>query len=173
MIDAAGAAPIIVTAMLGEADFAWLDALRRQHFPLDRNHIAAHLTMFHHLAPSLGPEIKQRLLAETRGVRPPPARIAGLINLGRGVAFAINAPELEAIRDRLADAFAPMLTPQDRAGWRPHITVQNKVPPAEARALHAALEAALVRRPIAITGLASWWYRGGPWALLSRHRFGA
>ncbi len=24
----------------------------------------------------------------------------------------------------------------------------------------------------AITGLAAWWYRGGPWAPLSRHMFG-
>lgn len=170
---AAGLAPIIVTATLDDSDFAWFEALRQRHFPPDRNHIAAHLTMFHHLAPSLAPELKHRLAAETHGTMPPAAMIAGVINLGRGVAFAIRSPALAAIRERLADAFAPMLTPQDRARWRPHITVQNKVAPAEARALHTALEAATDSRPIAITGLAAWWYRGGPWEPLSRHRFDA
>jgi hypothetical protein len=166
-----GAAPIIVTALLGKADAAWFDALRRRHFPLERNQLEAHLTMFHHLAPSLEGELKRRLAGETRGVKAPAARVAGLISLGGGVAFRIESPELADIRDRLADAFAPLLTPQDKAGWRPHVTVQNKVTPEEARALLRALEADFRPRPVAIAGLASWWYRGGPWAPLSRHMF--
>ncbi|RZL99804.1 MAG: 2'-5' RNA ligase family protein, partial [Sphingomonas sp.] len=48
------AAPIIVTAVFGAEDFAWADGLRRAHFPPDRNIVPAHLTLFHHLAPSLG-----------------------------------------------------------------------------------------------------------------------
>ena len=127
--------------------------------------------MFHHLAPDLAAELKQRLTAETRGVSTPQARIGGLINLGQGVAYRIESPELEAIRGRLADAFATMLTPQDRAGWRPHVTIQNKVTPAEAKALLAKLSAEFAPRPLVIAGLASWWYRGGPWELLSRHMF--
>ena len=130
-------APIIVSALFGASDFAFFDGLRRQHFPSERNVIAAHLTMFHHLAPDLAPELKQRLVAETRGIGPPRARIGGLINLGQGVAFRIESPELEDIRARLAEAFGPMLTPQDRAGWRPHVTIQNKVLPAEAKELIA------------------------------------
>ena len=47
------AGPLIVTAELGPADFAWLDAQRRAHFPPERNQLAAHLTMFHALPPSL------------------------------------------------------------------------------------------------------------------------
>jgi hypothetical protein len=64
-----------------------------------------------------------------------------------------------------------LLTPQDRAGWRPHVTIQNKVEPAEARALQQALEADFRPRPLVIAGLASWWYRGGPWEPISRHMF--
>jgi hypothetical protein len=64
-----------------------------------------------------------------------------------------------------------MLTPQDQAGWRPHVTVQNKVRPDVARTLLRALEADFTPRPVAIAGLASWWYRGGPWEPLSRHMF--
>ena len=167
----AASSPIIVTALFGAADFAWFDALRRAHFPPERNILSAHLTLFHHLAPALARELKQRLTAETRATPPPRAQVTGLMNLGRGVAFRIDSPELEAIRARLADAFAPMLMPQDRVGWRPHVTVQNKVPPAEARALHTQLASDFAPRPVAIAGLASWWYRGGPWEPLSRHMF--
>lgn len=168
--DAAGA-PIILTALLAPADFAYFDALRRAHFPPERNVIPAHLTLFHHLPPGVAREVKQRLVAETQRVPPPTARIAGLLNMGRGVAFRIESAALEAIRARLADAFAPLLTPQDRAGWRPHVTVQNKVAPTAARALLDTLGADFVPRPVAIAGLASWWYRGGPWEPLSRHMF--
>ncbi|OYY91421.1 MAG: hypothetical protein B7Y45_03830 [Sphingomonas sp. 28-66-16] len=146
--------------------------MRRRHFPPERNVIPAHLTLFHHLAPDLAAELRQRLSAETRRIAPPPASIAGLIELGRGVAYRIDSPALAAIRARLADAFAPMLTPQDRAGWRPHVTIQNKVAPVEARALREALAEDFRPRPIVIAGLACWWYRDGPWEPLSRHMFG-
>src|SRR5438046_2854697 len=63
--------PIIVTALFGKADTAWFDDLRRAHFPAERNQLSAHLTMFHHLAPSLEDELKRRLAGETRGVRAP------------------------------------------------------------------------------------------------------
>ncbi len=164
-------APIIVTALFGAADAAWFDALRRRHFPPERNQLAAHLTMFHHLPPSLATELKGRLASETRGVAVPRARIAGLVSLGEGVAYRIDSDDLVAIRARLADHFTGMLTPQDQAGWRPHVTVQNKVRAEEARALRRTLEADFTPRQVAITGLASWWYRGGPWEPLSRHMF--
>lgn len=165
-------APIIVTALFGAADTAFFDTLRKRHFPPERNQLAAHLTMFHHLAPSVERELKQRLAAETRGTAAPEARIAGLMSLGGGVAFRIDGAALEDIRERIAEAFHPLLTPQDRAGWRPHVTVQNKVEPAVAKALQATLEADFRPRPVRIAGLASWWYRGGPWEPLSRHMFG-
>ena len=46
------AAPIIVTALLGSADFGWADGLRRAHFPPERNKIPAHISLFHHLPPA-------------------------------------------------------------------------------------------------------------------------
>ena len=54
-------APIIVSALFGAADFAWLDDLRKAHFPAEKNQLAAHLTLFHHLPPSIEPELKRRL----------------------------------------------------------------------------------------------------------------
>jgi hypothetical protein len=163
-------APIIVTAMLGASDFAWADTLRRTHFPPDRNLVPAHLTLFHHLPPSVAGELKDQLKAETRA-KPPAARLSGLRHLGRGVAYDVDSSGLAEIRGRLADHFAGMLVPQDQAPWRPHITVQNKVEPKAAKALLMELQASFTPRPLQIVGLASWWYRGGPWEPLGEHRF--
>jgi hypothetical protein len=163
-------APIIVTALLGASDFAWADGLRRTHFPPERNQVPAHLTLFHHLAPGLAGELRDQLKAECRA-SPPAARLTGLRHLGRGVAYQVESPDLAAIRERLADHFGGTLTPQDQAPWRPHITIQNKVEPKVAKALLEDLQASFIPRPLAIAGLASWWYRGGPWEPLSEHRF--
>jgi 2'-5' RNA ligase len=163
-------APIIVSALFGASDFAWLDGLRQRHFPPERNQLSAHLTLFHHLPPSIEHELKRRLAELTR-TSPPTAFADGLLNLGRGVAVRIRSPALEAIREDLASAFRNALTPQDAQGWRPHVTIQNKVLPAEARALHTALSGEFRKRPVRIVALAAWWYRGGPWELISRHPF--
>ncbi len=164
-------APIIVTALFGRADTAFFDTMRRTHFPPERNQLDAHLTLFHHLPPSMADELKHRLNGETRGVRAPMARVSGLMSLGRGVAYRIDSPELLAIRARLADAFCGMLTPQDAGGWRPHVTIQNKVAPPVAKVLLASLSQGFVARGAEIAGLGAWWYRGGPWEPLSRHMF--
>jgi hypothetical protein len=161
-------APIIVTAVLGREDQEWLDAQRRAYFPPARNVLPAHLTMFHHLPPSLEGEVRQRL-GELARDGLPAARVAGLISLGQGVAYRIESPDLEDRRAWLADLWAGVLTPQDRAPWRPHVTIQNKVEAAEAGALLAQLKADFRPRPLGITGFASWYYRGGPWQKLSRH----
>ena len=170
-MSAAPPAPIIVTALFGARDQQWFDRQRRANFPPERNQLDAHLTLFQHLPPSVADELRQRLAGETRGVPAPAARLAGPYSLGRGVAWRIECAELAEIRARMADTFAGLLTPQDSAGWRAHVTVQNKVTPAAAKALLAELTRGFVPRPVAIAGLASWWYRGGPWEPLSRHMF--
>ena len=164
-------APIIVSALFGRADQAWFDGLRREYFPAERNQLDAHLTLFHHLPPSAEGELKHRLSLATRGVRAPQARVAGLMSLGRGVAYRIEAPALVALRAELVDAFAGLLTPQDAGGWRPHVTIQNKVTPQVAKLLLAELSRDFAPRSAEVAGLAAWWYRGGPWEPLSRHMF--
>ncbi|MEE2741382.1 MAG: 2'-5' RNA ligase family protein, partial [Pseudomonadota bacterium] len=114
---------------------------------------------------------KHRLSVATRGIRPPAARAAGLMSLGRGVAVRIESPELVAIRGDLGAAFAGLLTPQDAGGWRPHVTLQNKVQPSVARLLLKALSAEFRPRAVEVAGLATWYYRGGPWEPISRHMF--
>ena len=70
------AGALIVTAELAREDFAWLDRLRRAHFPPDRNHLSAHLTMFHALPPSTEPEVRERLRDYGKD-SPPRASIPG------------------------------------------------------------------------------------------------
>ena len=159
------AGALIVTAELGQADLAWLDSLRRHHYPAERNRLPAHLTMFHALPPSLEGEARHRL-ARAAKTPPPPAMVAGLMDLGGGVAFRLVSDELDAIRDELSAAFHGMLGAQDGGGWRPHVTIQNKVSNREARQLLEALEAGFQPRPLAIRGLGLHRYLGGPWETL-------
>src|SRR5436305_13494435 len=88
---------LIVTAELDPQDFAWLDGLRREHYPAEQNRVPAHLTMFHALPPSAEAEVRSRL-AELAKRRAPVARIEGLMDLGGGVAFRVVAPDLDGIR---------------------------------------------------------------------------
>lgn len=164
------AGPLIITAEPGAEEFAWLDGLRRTHYPADRNRVPAHLTMFHALPPSVEAELRGRLARLVQG-RPPQAWLEGLMNLGGGVAYRVVSPDLDEMREELARAFHGMLTAQDSAGWRPHVTVQNKVAPRVARALQETLERDFRPRPLSITGLALHRYLGGPWEPLATYRF--
>lgn len=164
------AGPLIVTAEIGGADFTWLDGQRRTYFPPERNQLPAHLTMFHALPPSAIDEVRHRL-AQLARRSTPRASIEGLLNLGRGVAYRIVSPDLERLRAELAADFHGLLTAQDAAGWRPHVTIQNKVEPKVARDLLADLSRNFRPRPLAIDALALHEYRGGPWAPLGRWPF--
>ncbi len=164
-------APIIITAEMGKADQAWATGLRSAHYPPERNHLDAHITLFHHLPPGHLPEIKSRLATLASECPPPVAWLSDVMLLGRGVAYRIDSPELMAIRDELAHDFSGLLIPQDQAHPRLHITVQNKVEPPVAKALHAQLAAEFTPRSLAISGLAAHYYRGGPWENIARWTF--
>ena len=161
---------LIVTAQLGAADFAWLDDQRRRYFPPERNQLSAHLTMFHALPPSAEEEAS-RMLAGFGRDAPPSATIAGLMNLGRGVAYRVVSDELEAIRRNLAYHFHGSLSAQDGQGWRPHVTIMNKADPKAARAVLTELEASFRPRPLTVAGLELHRYLGGPWERLGRWSF--
>lgn len=161
---------LIVTAALGAEDFAWLDGQRQAYFPPERNQLAAHLTMFHALPPSAEAEAGRVLAREVS--RPPPrANVAGLMNLGRGIAYRVVSDDLEAIRRDIAAHFHGYLTAQDGQGWRPHVTIMNKAAPAAAKALLRQLEASFTPRPLRIAGLELHRYLGGPWERLGRWSF--
>ncbi|MGY2048582.1 2'-5' RNA ligase family protein [Methylobacterium sp. JK268] len=163
--------PLILTLCLDEAAFTRFNAERRAHFPAALNHIPAHVTLFHHLPGEEERGIVETLAALARTEAPAPVRVAGLRFLGRGVAYDLDAPAVARLRARLAQAFAPWLTPQDRQGFRPHVTVQNKVAPDVARALHGRLSAAFAPFDATGTGLLLWRYLGGPWEKRARFPF--
>ena len=163
--------PFIVTLKLDDASHAWLDALRQAHFPPERNFLQAHLTLFHKL-PGEEAEAVDADLAAAAGARPPlPLTFDAPMFLGFGVAIHVESAPLAALQAELARRWRPWLNAQDRQGFRPHVTVQNKVPAEAARALQAELEAGWTPRTGTGVGLSLWRYLGGPWAHVADHLF--
>ena len=161
---------LVVTADFIADDFAWLEGLRRAHYPFERNMVPVHLTMFHALPPSAEEEAKHQLSVHA-AARPPRASIAGLMDLGGGVAFRVVSDELDEIRESIADHFHGLLGAQDARGWRPHITIQNKVPSKQARSLVAEMERNFRPRALGISGLSLHRYLGGPWEKVAGYSF--
>jgi 2'-5' RNA ligase len=93
------------------------------------------------------------------------------MNLGGGVAYRIESPELDAVRNELRHDLQGLLTAQDSAGWRPHVTIQNKVTPKVARELLAKLERGFSPRPLAVSGLGLQRYLDGPWEKIATYPF--
>ena len=164
------AGALIVTAEIAAHDLAWLTQLRQAHYPAERNQLPAHLTMFHALPPSAEGEART-LLSRMAAEAPPRASIEGLIDLGGGVAFRIVSIGLDRVRRELAESFHGLLSAQDSGGWRPHITIQNKVSVREARAVLLRLAAEFRPRSLAISGLGMHRYLGGPWEQLAVYAF--
>ncbi len=164
-------APIIITALMGDTDFAWANRLRREYFPPERNFLDAHITLFHHLPSMQLPEIKGRVKDMVKTYACPDARLSDVMHLGRGVAYRIECEGLANMRDELAEYFTGLLTPQDQAKPRLHITVQNKVAPPISKALYEKLSGEFEPRPFVIKGLALYYYRGGPWEEIGTYPF--
>lgn len=164
------AGALIVTAALAAEDFAWLDGLRRRHYPAERNRVPAHLTIFHALPPS-AEDVVRRALSSAAARKPPQAGIAGVMDLGGGVALLVVSEELDAIRHELAGRLHGLLGPQDSHGWRPHVTIQNKVSNREAQELFSQMRASFLPRPLGISGLELHRYLDGPWEKLGGWRF--
>lgn len=163
--------PLVVTAELPPALQARADALRRAHYPAERNHVPAHLTLLRALPPFVEEEARQLLAALAAEWPPVPAQVTGLMDLGTGTALAIESAALLEVRALITSHFHGMLTLQDEGTPRLHVTVQNKVVRAEARALQAALGPAMLPERFAFSGLALHRYRGGPWEPAGRWSF--
>jgi len=152
----------LITAELPDDVLAWADALRRAHYPPERNRLRAHVTLFHALPPSSEGEVR-RLLAELARDAPPEACTGGLMNLGGGTAIDIHSPGMAALHGLIADRLGGLLSRQDTRGLRLHVTVQNKVTPEEARALQRQLRDALPRRDFRFRGFGLYAWEEGLW----------
>ena len=139
--------PFILTAKLPDEIHYWADALRREHFPPERNHLQGN----------------------------PVAEITGLMDLGKGTAIRLHSPELLAIRSLISEHFHGSLTDQDLHEPRPHITIQNKVTKEEARELQAELAPEIERKMkegrFVFPALELHLYKGGPWEFVKGFPF--
>ena len=163
--------PLILTLRMDDLSQQGFDRLREEHFPKGRNFIPAHLTLFHKLPGEREREISQALNDLCRQQGPFSLTATGLIFMDRGVGYRLESPALQSIREQLADAWRPWLGAQDRQGLRPHVTVQNKVTPDEARALYRSLEETFAPFEVGAEGLMLWRYLGGPWEPVCSYRF--
>lgn len=163
--------PLIITASLDRASFEFFDSLRRRHFPPERNFLAAHLTLFHHLPGGGLAPVKRFIEKLSCDHAPFDIHFNSLRFLGRGVAVNAEATELIKIRGRLAAEFEPWLTPQDRHKFQPHITIQNKVEPAAAKELFELMTASFEPFSGRVEGVGLWHYLGGPWELEGEFNF--
>ncbi|QIX60372.1 2'-5' RNA ligase family protein [Hymenobacter sp. BT18] len=163
--------PLILTLTLDAAAQAFFDRLRQQHFPPERNYLAAHLTLFHHLSSPELPNLLEQLREEAHQTPPLPLTVASLLFIGQGVAYRCENEQLLNLHRRLQRSWGPTLTPQDRQPLRPHVTVQNKVAAPRARALYEQLSADFTSFQATGQGLHLWAYRGGPWESLAEFAF--
>jgi len=151
--------PLILTLKLDKDSQAFFEAQRKKYFPPERNWLEAHLMLFHqlpndhHTRHFLNGFIHELFVLQ----------VTGLMNLGAGVAYRVESPALSALQRELSRHFAAMLIPQDRQGFRPHITIMNKTTPEEARELITDLSVNFESFAITAIGFDLWTSLGGPW----------
>ena len=164
--------PLILTLKIDDASQGMFDRLREEHFPKERNFIPAHLTLFHMFPGDGEYEISSTLQDLCRQRKPFSLTVTGLVFMGRGVGYRLESSTLPTVRKELADGWWPYLGAQDRKGFRPHVTVQNKVSPEVARDLHRRLEDSFSPFEVCAEGLLLWRYLGGPWEPVGSYGFG-
>ncbi len=164
--------PLILTLALDEQSQSFFDEQRQRYFPPDRNHLKAHLSLFHQLPPdeedivSVIKDVCARQQVLTLNINE-------VRNIGSGVAFKIDSPELVQLHQYLQRQWQQWLIPQDQHRLWPHITIQNKAEPAAAAALRTRLATDFQPLTAYGTGLLLWEYLGGPWRLVETYPFAA
>jgi 2'-5' RNA ligase len=157
--------PLILTLKLDPLTFEQVNTLRQQHFPPDRNWIPAHITLFHALPSQQISPISEKLQQVCAQIPPFQIHFADLRFLGKGVALECSSSFLNQLQQDLAQSWTDWLTAQDRQKYRPHITIQNKVLPEQARQLYEQMKQTWHSFNGWGEGLLLWYYRGGSWEL--------
>lgn len=155
--------PLLITAELPADVLAWAEGLRRAHYPPERNRLQAHVTLFHGLPPSARGEVEQLLAEATGEFAAPQAKVTGIMDLGRGTAFAIDSPGMSALHEMLAQRLHGLIQQKDTRELRLHVTVQNKVGREDARSLQAELAAGFKPRAFLFRGLGLYGWDGQLW----------
>ncbi len=171
--EAVAVRPLILTLALDEENQARFEGERRRYFPARLNRIPAHVSLFHALPGEELEAVRERLGEETSRVSVFPLQVHDLMRLGRGVAYRLRAPALFDLHARLRAAWLPWLSRQDLQPFQPHVVVQNKVDPGEARALYDRLSGGFRPWTAEAASLQLWFYEGGPWTLAGEFPFPA
>lgn len=150
----------ILTLRLDEASHSYFDGMRKRYFPPKRNHLEAHLTLFHKLP------VSNETICSLEDFRSSTFEVwvPGLINLGNGVAYKVESAQLNRLHESLKTLFYGQLTAQDRQGFRSHVTIQNKVSSEQAKVLFKELSTDFKPFSVRAIGLDLWKYLGGPWS---------
>ncbi len=165
------AGPFVLTLDMDGEAFAAFEALRRKHYAPERNLVQAHVTLFHRLPGERKREIKALLRAVAGEEKPIEVEVGEARALERGVAVFLRSPRLHALRERLAAEWWPWLEDRDKAGFRPHVTIQTTESEAEARRTRESLGRVALPRRLRGVGLHLWRYRDGPWEHADLFRF--
>ncbi|MET0245075.1 MAG: 2'-5' RNA ligase family protein [Flavitalea sp.] len=159
---------MIVSLLFDEQSKIHFTTLRQMYFPVALNYLDAHLTLFHNIPDE--PAIRKTLHEYSR-IRSFEMLVSGLIHTGFGVAYKIESTELIALHTRLSQQLQDVLIPQDRQKFKPHITVQNKVTPAQSKILYESLSASFEPSKITAVGISLFEYKGGPWNHIEDYYF--
>ncbi len=163
--------PLILTLGVDAAAQLRFNAERKRHFPVRLNRIPAHISLFHALPGDEEPSIREVIERESANHAPFTLEVHDLMRLDRGVAYAVRAPELDRLHAALRAAWLPALSRQDQQPFRPHVVIQNKVDPEEARTLYAKLASGFRPWTATAESLLLWHYEGGPWKAAGEFRF--
>ena len=154
----------VVTLKLDLPSFERLSSLRGRYFPPSLNLVPAHLTLLHRLDVRQAGrllDMRLRLLAE-----PPIAlEFRALRLMGRGVSVDVRSSSLLSLRAAIVASAGGDLSRQDQQGFRPHVTVQNKVPAEQAKVTLAHLSETFTPWRGVGGAVLVWRYVGGPWEL--------
>lgn len=161
--------PFILTLAVEENAFQFFNALRKIYFPADKNLIEAHLTLFH-LLPN-EPSIIKEVEEICQQYKPLSLQVKEPTLIGNGVAYKIDCEPLQELHKSLQQRWQSFLIPQDQQKLWPHITVQNKVSPEEAKDLLKFLNGNFCAFETKGVGLQLWEYHSGPWKLFKQFSF--
>ena len=162
---------LILTVQLDEASQDFFAKKRKKYFPPEKNFIDAHLTLFHHLPDNESKIINtiESLCAQQQPIK---LSITEPKSIDKGVAYKIESKELVTLHKKLQKGWIEHLTTQDRQGLWPHITIQNKVTPDEAKQTLQQIKETFIPFEALATGLTFWRYLNGPWQLYRHFPFG-
>ncbi|HEY9733866.1 MAG TPA: 2'-5' RNA ligase family protein [Drouetiella sp.] len=159
----------VLTLAMDETAQQHFESLRQQWFPKELNRVPAHITLFHKLPES--EDTIEALHSVSKLTQPFSMRVAEVRLIGKGVAYFVESRQLMSIHGELSTLFQDSLIKQDQQKFRPHVVVQNKVTPDEARKTLQTLETNFAPWNCTAVGLDFWRYIEGDWLPLMRFAF--